>query len=168
MMMSLGLFIFALPTIVYQDLTHKMDVRFAANERVGNPDAVQFLGPGSETMTLSGVTADGINHPNASFALLRAMMAGGAPHPLVDGIGNVFGLYVIESIDRKKTLFTRAGQARRTEWTIELNRVDNPGGRVRNVLLDAALDRLGHPEKMIADKLSLASLPGVVLPGLKL
>ena len=46
MQMSLGLFIFTLPTVVFQDMKHKRDVRYARNERVGNIDSFQFVGPG--------------------------------------------------------------------------------------------------------------------------
>jgi uncharacterized protein len=170
MMMSLGLFIFTLPTVVYQELAHKRDVRFAFNERVGAADAVQFIGPGIEEIDLSGVTAHGINHPNASFAILNQMMQAGKDQPLVDGLGNVYGNYVIQSIELSKTSFRKFGQAKRTEWELSLRRVDNPGGAIRNILLDKALEALGNPEKMLANKLSIASLTAklpVPLPGLK-
>jgi uncharacterized protein len=166
MMMSLGLFLFTLPTIVYQDLSHKIDVRFARGERIGAPDAFQFIGPGDETISLSGVTAHGINHPNASFALLRTLMREGKALPLIDGLGNMFGMYIIENIDRKKSNFRKFGQARTTDWAIDLQRVDNPGGEVRNIILDKALGALDDPQAMALNKLSIASLPGVTLPGL--
>lgn len=170
MMMSFGLFIFTLPTVVYQELSHTRDVRFAFNERVGAADAVQFIGPGIEEIMLSGVTAHGINHPNASFALLNQIMQAGEDQPLIDGLGNVFGNYILQSIDLTKSSFRKFGQARRTEWELPLRRVDNPGGAIRNAILDKALETLGNPEKMLANKLSIASLAAtlpVPLPGLK-
>jgi uncharacterized protein len=171
MMMSIGLFIFSLPTVVYQDLSHKRDVRHAWNERVGAGDAVQFVGPGEEVISLKGVTAYGINHASASFAVLNKMMQTGKAFPLIDGLGNVFGLYVIESLDLSKTSFQKFGQARRTEWTMELRRADTPGANIRNVLLDKARALLKNPVKMLANKLSIASLTKklpIKLPGLKL
>lgn len=170
MMMSFGLFIFTLPTVVYQELAHKRDVRFAFNERVGAPDAVQFVGPGIEEINLSGFTAHGINHPNASFALLNQIMQEGKDQPLIDGLGNVYGNYILLSIDLTKTSFRKFGQANRTEWDISLRRADNPGGAIRNAILDKALDALGNPEKMLANKLSIASLAAtlpVPLPGIR-
>jgi uncharacterized protein len=171
MMMSLGLFLFTLPTIVFQELSHKRDVRHAWNERVGAADAVQFLGPGTETISLKGVTAYGINHPKASYAILNKMMQTGKAFPLIDGLGNVFGHYVIESLDVSKSVFQKFGQARRSEFTLELRRADNPGGPVRNILLDKALGALKNPLKMVANKLSIASLTKKIpikLPGIKL
>jgi uncharacterized protein len=171
MQMSLGLFMFSLPTIVFQDLKHKRDVRYAANERIGNPDAWQFIGPGRESISLSGNTAHGINRPSLSYALLNRMMQAGKAYPLIDGLGNVYGQYIILSIDTGKGNFRKFGQPIKTDFTIELQRVDNPGGAIRNVILDAALDRLRSPLKMIANKLSIASLGPKVrseLKGLKL
>ena len=172
MMMSLGLFLFTLPTIVYQDLSHKRDVRHAWNERIGAADAVQFIGPGAETISLSGVTAHGLNHPNASFAILNRMMQTGKAYPMIDGLGNVFGNYVIQSIDLKKSIFQRAGQARRNEFSIDLRRADNPGKSINNLILDKALSALANPQKLIASKLSIASLTKTLakikLPGLKI
>lgn len=170
MMMSFGLFIFTLPTVVYQELAHKRDMRFAFNARIGAPDAVQFIGPGIEEISLSGVTAHGINHPNASFALLNTIMQAGKDQPLIDGLGNVFGNYILQSIDLNKSSFRKFGQAKRTEWELSLRRADNPGGAIRNAVLDQALEALGNPERMIANRLSIASLAPtlpVPLPGLK-
>lgn len=158
MMMSLGLFIFSLPTVVFQELSHKREVRFAENERIGAPDAFQFIGPGPETITLNGVTAYGINHASASFAVLNRMLQSGRAHTLIDGLGNVYGQYIIRSLDLKKSSFRKFGQAKRTEWSMQLTRVDNPGGAIGNPLLDAAYRILKNPAKMIASKLSVASL----------
>jgi uncharacterized protein len=171
MQMSLGLFLFVLPTVVFQDMKHKRDVRHARNERVGNIDAFQFVGPGEESITLSGNTAYGINHASASYAVLNRMMQTGKAWPLIDGLGNVYGQYIIQSLDISKSGFRKFGQARQSDFTIDLQRVDNPGGSIGNALLDAVNKRLGDPIGMVKDKLSIASLSKVLpikLPGIGL
>jgi uncharacterized protein len=140
MMMSIGLFVFSLPTIVYQDLQHKMGAKFAIADRVGARDAVQYIGPGAETITLSGSTADGINDPETSFDQLVGMMESGQGWPLVDGLGRVYGDFIIEQLDRKKTIFDSNGQPKKTEFGIDLRRVDDgatssPTGSIANGLL---------------------------------
>lgn len=171
MMMSLGMFIFSLPTIVYQDLSHKRDVQHSFTPRIGHSDAVQFIGPGTETITLTGVTAYGINHASASYAALNRMMQTGEAWPLVDGLGNMFGQYIIRSIDLKKNNFQKFGQARNSGFTIELTRADDPGASIGNPALDRARQIIGNGAALLSNKLSIASLTGKVaslkLPGIK-
>lgn len=170
MQMSLGLFIFSLPTVVFQELEHKREVRHAWNERVGAGDAVQFVGPGAETISLKGVTAHGITHARVSFSILNKMMQSGKDFPLIDGLGNIFGRYVIQSFDVNKSNFAKHGQARNHSYTLNLRRTENPGGAVRNIVLDKALAAVKKPLKMITNRLSIASLKDKIpkLPGLKL
>jgi uncharacterized protein len=171
MQMSLGLFIFSLPTVVFQGLEHKRDVRHAWNERVGAGDAVQFVGPGTETISLKGVTAHGITHARLSFSILNKMMQSGKDFPLIDGLGNVYGNYVIQSLDISKSNFAKFGQARNHEFTIDLRRANNPGAPIRNAVLDAAQNLLKDPLRRFTDRLSIASLKKKIpikLPGIKL
>jgi phage protein U len=125
-LMSLGLFVFSLPTIVFTELSHNLAVRFAKNERFGGADAVQFIGPGDETITLTGVTALGINDADTAFGELETMMASGRAWPLVDGQGKVWGDYIILGLDRQGSLFKRGGVPTKTGWTINLSRVISP------------------------------------------
>lgn len=160
-MMSLGPFTFQLPSIVFQKLSHRREARIAANARVGAGDAFQFIGPGPETISLSGVTAFGINRAGSSYAALNDLMQAGGDYPLIDGLGNVFGQYVLLNFDIDKENFTGLGQARRTEYSLELERVDDPGAAVSNGLLDTALDFI---EQKTGHRLSIYSLPGISFP----
>lgn len=159
MMMSLGLFLFTLPTIVYQQLEHRRDVRFAQNPRLGRPDAWQFVGPGEEAILLTGVTAYRVTNASASSAILNRMMQTGKPWPLIDGLGNMFGEYVILNFDRKSSVYRKFGQAQKMEWSLELQRTDDPGGAIGNIVIDGLLDAVGAPVKdagqLIDDGLSV-------------
>lgn len=55
MMMALGLFVFSLSTLPYQELQRKRGWRYASNNRVGKRPARQFAGEDDETIQLSGV-----------------------------------------------------------------------------------------------------------------
>uniref|UniRef100_UPI001BD36111 phage tail protein n=1 Tax=Sodalis sp. dw_96 TaxID=2719794 RepID=UPI001BD36111 len=55
MMMTLGLFVFTLKTVPYQNLNRATEYRWPTNSRVGLPPAAQFLGPGNDHITLSGI-----------------------------------------------------------------------------------------------------------------
>ncbi|MFV0645188.1 MAG: phage tail protein [Sphingomonadaceae bacterium] len=138
-MMSLGYFLFTLQSLPFQKMAHKRDVRFANNERFGAADAWQFIGPGQEAISLSGVSAYGITSAKASSARLNSMMQDGRALPLIDGLGNLFGQYILTSFDLDKTVYQKFGQARRVAWTLELQRVDDPGASIGNVLLDKAM-----------------------------
>ncbi|GIX38007.1 MAG: oxidoreductase [Silanimonas sp.] len=125
MMMSLGLFVFSLSTAAYQELQRQTAWRHASSERVGARAATQFLGPGDETISLSGLIAPELTGDPASLDTLRAMADQGRAWPLVDGTGRVHGAFVIESISETRSLFFRDGAARRIEFQIALRRVDD-------------------------------------------
>jgi phage protein U len=51
-MMALGLFVFMMDTVPYQQLQQRFAWRLASNSRVGQRPSHQFLGPDDETITL--------------------------------------------------------------------------------------------------------------------
>lgn len=123
-MMSLGVFSFSLATAAYQDLQRQMAWRHASSERVGARAAHQYVGPGDETITLSGLIAPPLTGRLGSLDTLRDMADQGRSWPLVDGTGRVYGAYVIESINETGSLFFADGTPRKVEFQIALKRVD--------------------------------------------
>ncbi|WP_028696138.1 phage tail protein [Pseudomonas cremoricolorata] len=132
MMLALGMFVFSLPTLAYQELQRETAWRHAANNRVGLNPALQFLGRGDDTITLPGVLLPELAGAVLSLDALRQMADTGAAWPLVEGTGRLLGLWVIEGMSDKRTLFFRDGAARRIEFSLSLRRVD-----------DGQLDALG-------------------------
>ena len=126
MMMTLGTFVFSLPTLAYQQLQRQMAWRHASSERITARPANQFLGQGEETIELSGLVAPELTGQTASLDQLREMADTGDPMPLVEGTGTVFGSYVILAVNATHTLFFADGAARRIEFTLSLRRVDAP------------------------------------------
>lgn len=125
MMMSLGQFVFSLNTLAYQDLQRQTSWRHAANSRVGARPARQFVGPGDDTITLSGMVAMEFSNGIASLDEIRTMADTGKAWPLVDGAGYVYGQWVIEGLNTTNTLFMSNGVPRRVEFQLSLTRVDD-------------------------------------------
>ena len=124
MMLSLGMFVFAIPTLAYEEMRRRADYRHARSARIGARDATQFVGPGDETISLSGAAFAELSDGQASLDQLRDMGASGDAWPLVDGTGRVYGAFVIEGIDEGQSHFLPDGTARKIEFSISLLRVD--------------------------------------------
>ena len=128
MMLALGMFIFSLPTLAYQQLQRQTDWRHAANSRIGAQPARQFLGRGEDDLTLPGVLLPELAGSMMSLDEIRAMANTGKAWALVEGTGRVYGLFVIESLSETRSVFFQDGTARRIEFSLTLKRVDD--GRV--------------------------------------
>ena len=125
MMAALGQFTFALNTLAFQELRRSTSWRHPSNPRVGARPARQFVGLGDETITLTGLQAPEFMGDRKALDRLREMADKGSAYALVNGAGENFGAWVIESMDETGTLFVREGVPRRVEFTINLARVDD-------------------------------------------
>ncbi|MBS4151968.1 phage tail protein [Stutzerimonas balearica] len=128
MMMALGMFVFSLETLAYQEFQRQTDWRHGSTSRIGTNPARQYLGRGEDSLTLPGVLLPGLVGSPLSLDTLRMMADTGKAWPLVQGDGRIFGLWVIESLSETRTLFFRDGAARRIEFNLKLSRIDD--GRV--------------------------------------
>ncbi len=125
MMLALGMFIFSLPTLAYQELQRQTEWRHASNNRVGAAPARQFLGRGDDSITLPGVIMPELAGSTLSLDALRLMANTGKAWPMVEGSGRIYGLWVIRSLSETKTIFFRDGTPRRIEFSISLERIDD-------------------------------------------
>lgn len=140
MMMALGMFIFSLETLAYQEFQRQTDWRHGSTSRIGTNPARQFLGRGEDTITLPGVLLSALAGTQLSLDTLRYMADTGKAWPLVEGTGKIYGVWVIESLSETRTLFFRDGAARRIEFNLVLKRIDD--GRVD--LLGSAISAGGN------------------------
>lgn len=124
-MMALGLFVFGLNTVPYQQLQRSSSWRHPSNSRVGQRPARQFAGPGDDIITLSGTLYPEITGGKISLAALRYMAETGQAWPLIEGTGMHYGLYVIEDISETASVFFADGTARKIEFSMKLARVDD-------------------------------------------
>lgn len=125
MMMALGVFVFGLETLAYQEFQRQTQWRHASTSRIGAQPARQFTGRGDETLTLPGVLLPGLAGVALSLDALRFMADTGKAWPLVEGTGRLYGAWVIESLQETRTLFFRDGAARRIEFSLALQRIDD-------------------------------------------
>ncbi|WP_263144011.1 phage tail protein [Pseudomonas sp. RIT-PI-AD] len=142
MMMALGLFVFSLPTLAYQELQRKTEYRHASNSRVGTNPARQFLGMGEDSITLPGVLLPELAGSPASLDVLRYMAGTGKAWSLIEGSGRIYGTWVIENISETRSLFFSDGTARRIEFSLELKRVDDGRIDLLGSIIDAGTNLL--------------------------
>lgn len=124
MLAALGMFVFETNTALFDQLARQRGWRHAESERFGARAASQFLGPGSDTVTLTGRLVPGLAGKYSSIARLVEMADTGEAHQLADGRGNILGLFTIENVDETHRELIDTGQARVIDFTVTLKRRD--------------------------------------------
>lgn len=125
MMMVYGMFVFSLGTAAYQDFRRQTQWRQTSLSRIGKRPAVQFLGPGDDTITLAGELYPEFTGGQASLDILRGMGDQGAAWPLIEGTGRMYGLYTIDSMDEGSDRHFRDGAASHITFSLSLSRIDD-------------------------------------------
>ena len=124
MMLALGMFVFSLSTLAYQELQRQTEWRHPSSSRIGAAPARQFIGRGDDSITLPGILFPELAGTTLSLDALRLMANTGKAWPMVEGSGRIYGLWVIESLSETRTLFFRDGTPRRIEFSLSLKRID--------------------------------------------
>ena len=102
-MLCLGLFVFTLDTLSYQELQRRSSWKHASQPLVGARNASQYLGPGDDIITLNGIVVPEFAGAPASLSVLRLMADQGAAWVLVEGTGTIYGAFVITELQERKT-----------------------------------------------------------------
>ena len=121
-MMRLGTFKFGIYTAAYQELNRSTQYKWGAQEVYGGWDNLQYLGPGEDTQTLTGIVFPEFKGGTGQLHNLRALAAQGEPLLLITGTGRVEGYWCITQIDEGQTKFAGFGVPRRQEFTINLRK----------------------------------------------
>lgn len=124
MLITLGQFAFGIDTLAFDKLVRSSTWRHPSNSRVGARPARQSLGPGDETLGLTGVLAPEFRGTAKSLDDLREMADQGKAWALVGG-ESILGAWVIESLQQTGTHYTPGGRPRRIEFDLKLARVDD-------------------------------------------
>lgn len=124
-MMQLGAYQFSINTAAYQELKRSNAYSWAAQERFGKPEALQYTGPGSETLSLDGVIFPGFKAGRGQLEAMRREAAKGEPLQLVDGLGHIHGQWVVERIDETQSRFAQKGVPLRQTFSLQLRKYDN-------------------------------------------
>jgi phage protein U len=142
-MLCLGLFVFELDTLSYQELQRRSSWRHAEQQLVGARPASQYLGPGDDVITLTGVVLPEFAGMPTSLAVLRLMADQGAAWVLVEGTGTLYGAFVITELQETRSLFYATGEPRRIEFTLTLKRVDQDAQEAADQMLADSMGDLG-------------------------
>lgn len=121
-MMQLGSFQFGINSAAFQSLAHTNEWRWPSQDRFGKPPVLQYIGEGAESITLPGVIYPEWRGGTGQLASMRDLAGKGEPLPMIDGSGSNLGLFAIERIEEKQSVFAAAGVARKVEFTIQLRR----------------------------------------------
>lgn len=129
-MMRLGPFKFGVYTAAYQSLERTTEYKWGEQSLFMNYDDLQYLGPGTETITLQGVIFPEYKGGTGQLNQLRALGATGLPQIFISGFGQIMGQWVIQQVTEGQTIFAAAGIPRRQEFTVSLRRYDGTGGQL--------------------------------------
>lgn len=121
-LLMLGRFKFSLNTAVFLEYARSSEYQWAAVERFDKLAALQYTGPGADNITLPGVIYPGWRGTAWSVTDLRLLALSGQPQRLIDSEGTIIGLFVVERVEDKQTIFNPDGSARRIEFTVSLRR----------------------------------------------
>lgn len=119
-MMALGGYRFSMDTAAYRELVRTHEYRWHAHERMGQTPVQQYVGPGQETVELSGVIYPHFRGGLGQLDAMRREAGRGEPLLLVDGRGRVWGDYVIARITETQTEHTLAGLPRKVSFRLQL------------------------------------------------
>tara|TARA_R110002012_G_scaffold321621_2_gene550169 strand:- start:8213 stop:8656 length:444 start_codon:yes stop_codon:yes gene_type:complete len=139
MMMSYGMFVFGLSTAAYQELQRQTTWRHASQSRINARPTRQFLGPGDDTINLTGTLLPMFTGGQQNLDQLRALADQGKAWPLIEGTGTYYGMFVIESLGENKSEFFRDGAAKQIDFDIKLARIDEGRTDQLGVLESSAL-----------------------------
>lgn len=121
-MMQLGSFQFSIQTAAYQELRRRTEYNWPSQDRFGRMPALQFTGPGADTITLTGTIYGEYRGGTGQLNAMRSLAGRGRPQLLVDGFGKIMGRWVIESVEEGQTVFAVAGRPRKQEFTLQLRK----------------------------------------------
>lgn len=152
MMMIYGMFVFQLSTLPHQQIQQSRNWRHVKNERINRSASWQYIGAGDDTITLSGLLYPEITGGEVSLTALTSQAYVGRPWPLIDGVGQIYGMYVITGLNTTRSELDRYGQARKIEFTVTFERVDED---LRERLQSSSLGDLANNVKGALNNLSI-------------
>ena len=121
-MMALGSYRFSLDSAAYQELRRSNAYRWQALARLQRLPAQQFLGPGSETLDIKGVIYPHYRGGFKQLDAMRAQAGKGEPLLLVDGLGFIWGQWVVLQVDETQSVLLTNGQPRKLIFQLRLAR----------------------------------------------
>ena len=119
--MALGPFRFAMDTAAYQTLKRKNDYRWPTQSRLVERPARQFVGVGNESIDINGIVYPNLAGGLGQIEQLREMSGRGEPMILADGLGFVWGRYVVLSLQEERSFLLPDGRPRKQMFVLQLS-----------------------------------------------
>ena len=119
-MLGLGEFRFEIATAAYQKFSLNQSWRWPEQARINRDPALQFVGRNVGEIELDGLIYPGFKGGLGQVEAMRALADAGKPLQLVDGLGRIWGAWVITEIGDTRTVFADDGQPRKLEFRIKL------------------------------------------------
>ena len=119
-MMALGAYRFAVDNGGFDKVQRSTAWRWPSQERIGVRPAQQFMGPGSDKMTISGTIFPHFKGGIGQVSAMRLQAGLGLSLDLIDGNGFYYGPWCILSIDEGTSIFLPDGTPRKIEFSVEL------------------------------------------------
>lgn len=122
MMMILGAYRFCISNAAYQSLERATEYKWEEQQRLNNDTALQFVGKGTETISLEGTIYPQFKGGLRQITLMRAEAGFGVPLLLISGNGQAFGRWCITSVSETQSVFMKDGTARKIVFSLTLKR----------------------------------------------
>lgn len=114
-------FRFMMETAGYQTLKRNNTYRWSAQARLQDRPTRQFVGVGDESLDIEGIVYPNLAGGLGQIEQLREMANLGEPMILADGLGFVWGRYVVLSLQEGRTFLLADGRPRKQTFTLQLS-----------------------------------------------
>lgn len=114
-------FVFSMASAAYDALTRSTDWRWASNPVIGRRPALQGIGPGGDTITLTGSVYPHFRGGLGQIAQMRELAGRMQPLLLTSGRGDILGRVVIVRLEEGQTFLMADGAPQRQAFTLELS-----------------------------------------------
>jgi phage protein U len=121
-MMMLGPFQFAMDTAAFQRFNRATEYRWPSQARIGRRPALQYVGPGAETIDLEGIIYPEFAGGTSQVSAMRELAGLGKPMILVDGFGIIYDEWAILRIEETRTLFKADSTPKKVIFRLALSR----------------------------------------------
>ncbi len=130
MMMILGNYRFSIDSAAYQTFARSTEYRWEELQRLGKESAMQFLGNGTDSITLEGTIYPQFKGGVQQIENMRSQAGQGVPLMLISGNGTAFGRWCITSVTEHQETFMKDGSPRKVTFSITLKKYgeDNQNG----------------------------------------
>ena len=122
MMMILGNYWFSIDSAAYQTFARSSEYRWEELKRIGKESAMQFLGNGTDTITMEGTIYPQYRGGIGQIEHMRSEAGQGIPLMLISGNGTAFGRWCIVSVTEHQETFLKDGSPRKITFNLKLKR----------------------------------------------